>query len=150
MVPEYERCIDIATVGALRELIPAGLMAIVVTLAVGFIGGIQAVGGFLTGNIVAGLLLALYMSNAGGLWDNAKNMWKLVTAAEKVQRRTRRLWLGIQLVIRTKIQLVLRLIRRSLSAPWWRHCVLVCLSLSQFSRTDDICLFKPPMFVWEV
>lgn len=72
VVPEYERCIDIATVGALRELIPAGLMAIVVTLAVGFIGGIQAVGGFLTGNIVAGLLLALYMSNAGGLWDNAK------------------------------------------------------------------------------
>ena len=72
MVPEYERCIDIATVGALRELIPAGLMAIVVTLAVGFIGGIQAVGGFLAGNIVAGLLLALYMSNAGGLWDNAK------------------------------------------------------------------------------
>lgn len=72
VVPEYERCIDIATVGALRELIPAGLMAIVVTLAVGFIGGIQAVGGFLAGNIVAGLLLALYMSNAGGLWDNAK------------------------------------------------------------------------------
>ena len=70
--PEYERCIDIATVGALRELIPAGLMAIISTLVVGFIGGVTAIGGFLTGNIVSGLLLALFMSNSGGLWDNAK------------------------------------------------------------------------------
>jgi len=70
--PEYDKCIDIATVGAIKELIPAGLMAIVATLAVGFIGGVQAIGGFLTGNILSGLLLALFMSNAGGLWDNAK------------------------------------------------------------------------------
>jgi K(+)-stimulated pyrophosphate-energized sodium pump len=72
VAPEYDKCIDIATVGALQELIPAGLMAIVATLAVGFIGGVQAIGGFLTGNILSGLLLALFMSNAGGLWDNAK------------------------------------------------------------------------------
>ncbi len=72
VVPEYDKCIDIATVGALRELVPAGLMAIGVTLLVGFIGGVQAVGGFLAGNIISGLLLALFMSNAGGLWDNAK------------------------------------------------------------------------------
>lgn len=72
VVPEYEKCIDIATIGALKELIPAGLMAILATLAVGFIGGVQAIGGFLAGNIVSGLLLALFMSNAGGLWDNAK------------------------------------------------------------------------------
>ena len=70
--PEYDRCIDIATTGALRELIPAGLMAIIATLAVGFIGGPSAIGGFLMGNIVSGLLLSLFMSNAGGLWDNAK------------------------------------------------------------------------------
>ena len=70
--PEYEKCIDIATKGAIRELIPAGLMTIIVTLAVGFIGGIEAIGGFLAGNIVSGLLLALFMSNAGGTWDNAK------------------------------------------------------------------------------
>ena len=70
--PDYARCIDISTVGAIRELIPAGLMAIVATLVVGFIGGVQAIGGFLTGNIISGLLLALIMSNAGGLWDNAK------------------------------------------------------------------------------
>ncbi|MGM9651102.1 MAG: sodium-translocating pyrophosphatase [Faecousia sp.] len=70
--PEYGKCIDIATSGALRELIPAGLMTIIATLVVGFIGGPYAIGGFLLGNIVSGLLLALFMSNAGGLWDNAK------------------------------------------------------------------------------
>lgn len=70
--PEYDKCIDIATGGALRELIPAGLMTIISTLIVGFVGGPLAIGGFLLGNIVAGLLLALFMSNAGGLWDNSK------------------------------------------------------------------------------
>lgn len=72
VVPEYEKCIDIATVGALKELIPAGLMSIIATIIVGFIGGVPAIGGFLTGNIVSGLLIALFMSNSGGLWDNAK------------------------------------------------------------------------------
>lgn len=76
-VPDYNRCIDIATVGALRELIPAGLVAILTTLAVGFIGGVNAISGYLTGNITSGLLLALYMSNAGGLWDNAKKYVEL-------------------------------------------------------------------------
>lgn len=70
--PEYDRCISIATTGALKELIPAGLVAIVATLLVGFIGGVRATGGFLAGNIVSGLLLAELMSNSGGLWDNAK------------------------------------------------------------------------------
>ena len=70
--PDYSRCINIATVGAIKELIPAGLISILATLIVGFIGGVQAVGGFLTGNILSGLLLAMLMSNSGGLWDNAK------------------------------------------------------------------------------
>ncbi|HIU32960.1 MAG TPA: sodium-translocating pyrophosphatase [Candidatus Pullichristensenella excrementigallinarum] len=72
VLPDYGKCIDIATRGAIRELIPAGLMAIVMTLLVGLIGGVNAVGGYLMGNIVSGLLLAMLMSNAGGLWDNAK------------------------------------------------------------------------------
>lgn len=72
VLPEYDKCIEIATYGALRELIPAGLMAIIATILVGFIGGINAIGGFLTGNIVSGLVFALFMSNAGGLWDNSK------------------------------------------------------------------------------
>lgn len=72
IVPEYDKCIEIATDGAITELIPAGLFAIVATLVVGFIGGVQAIGGFLAGNIISGLLLALSMSNSGGLWDNTK------------------------------------------------------------------------------
>jgi len=70
--PDYEKCIDIATTGSIKELIPAGLVAIFSTIAVGLVGGAEAIGGFLTGNIASGLLLALLMSNAGGLWDNAK------------------------------------------------------------------------------
>lgn len=69
---EYDKCIDIATAGSLKELLPAGIITIVVTALVGLIGGASAVGGFLLGNIVSGLLLALFMSNAGGLWDNSK------------------------------------------------------------------------------
>ncbi len=72
VMPESDKCITIAANGAIRELIPAGLFAIVITIFVGLIGGVYAIGGFLAGNIVSGLLLALYMSNSGGLWDNSK------------------------------------------------------------------------------
>ncbi|NLC54944.1 MAG: sodium-translocating pyrophosphatase [Erysipelothrix sp.] len=72
VVPDYDRVIELATEGALRELIPAGAFAIIMTLAVGLIAGVSAIGGFLVGNILGGLLLALFMSNSGGLWDNAK------------------------------------------------------------------------------
>jgi K(+)-stimulated pyrophosphate-energized sodium pump len=70
--PDYARCVDIATIGALKELLPASVIAIVLTLSVGFIGGIEALGGFLGGSIMSGLLFALLMANSGGLWDNAK------------------------------------------------------------------------------
>jgi K(+)-stimulated pyrophosphate-energized sodium pump len=72
--PDYAKCVDIATVGALRELMPASITAIVITLIVGFVGGIKALGGLLAGSIFSSLLLALLMSNAGGLWDNAKKL----------------------------------------------------------------------------
>lgn len=72
--PDYVRCVDIATVGAIRELLPASAFAIISTLLVGFIGGIEALGGYLAGAIRSSLLLALLMSNAGGLWDNAKKL----------------------------------------------------------------------------
>jgi len=70
--PDYARCVDIATTGALRELLPASTSAIAITLAVGFSGGIDALGGYLGGSIMSGLIFALLMANAGGLWDNAK------------------------------------------------------------------------------
>lgn len=72
VLPESDKCIEIATTGALKELIPAGLFTIIITVVVGIFGGVYAIGGFLTGNIVSGLLLALFMSNSGGLWDNGK------------------------------------------------------------------------------
>jgi len=72
--PDYAKCVDIATVGALRELMPASVTIIVATLIIGFVGGIKALGGFLAGSILSSLLLALLMSNAGGLWDNAKKL----------------------------------------------------------------------------
>ena len=70
--PDYGTCVDIATKGALKELILPSVLSIVVTLAVGFIGGIEALGGYLGGSIFSGLIFALLMANAGGLWDNAK------------------------------------------------------------------------------
>jgi len=72
--PDYNRCVDIATVGAIRELMPASIVAIVATLLVGFVGGLEALGGYLAGSILSSLLLALLMANAGGLWDNAKKL----------------------------------------------------------------------------
>jgi K(+)-stimulated pyrophosphate-energized sodium pump len=72
--PDYAKCVDIATVGAIRELMPASVVIIVATLIMGFVGGINALGGFLAGAILSSLLLALLMSNAGGLWDNAKKL----------------------------------------------------------------------------
>ncbi len=88
--PEYDKCIEIATDGAIKELIPAGLMAIVATFIVGFIGGVSAIGGFLCGNIVSGLLFALFMSNSGGLWDNGKNTSRVDMKAEKAATRIKR------------------------------------------------------------
>jgi K(+)-stimulated pyrophosphate-energized sodium pump len=77
--PDYNRCVDIATIGAMRELMPASVVAISVTLIVGFVGGIRAIGGYLAGAIFSSLLLALLMANSGGLWDNAK---KLIESGE--------------------------------------------------------------------
>jgi K(+)-stimulated pyrophosphate-energized sodium pump len=70
--PDYDKCIDIATKGALRELVLPGVLAIIVPLLVGFTLGKNALGGFLAGSILSGLTFALLMANAGGLWDNAK------------------------------------------------------------------------------
>jgi K(+)-stimulated pyrophosphate-energized sodium pump len=72
--PEYARCVDISTKAALREMVVPGLMAVIVPLAVGLIPflGKEALGGLLAGALVAGVLQAIYMANAGGAWDNAK------------------------------------------------------------------------------
>ena len=70
--PDYASCVSISTTDALREMFLPGLMAVLVPLAVGLILGPEALGGLLTGALVTGVLTAIFMSNAGGAWDNAK------------------------------------------------------------------------------
>ena len=70
--PDYASCVRIASQGALWELVGPGLLAFVAPLAVGFLLGPAALGGFLGGSIFVGVIFALFMANAGGLWDNAK------------------------------------------------------------------------------
>lgn len=70
--PDYSKCINIATKGALTELLPLIVFSILATLVVGFVAGIRALAGYLSGAIFSGFFLAIMMANAGGLWDNAK------------------------------------------------------------------------------
>ena len=70
--PEYGSCVSISTRAALHEMIIPGIMAVAVPLIVGLLFGTEALGGLLAGSLVTGVLLAIYMSNAGGAWDNAK------------------------------------------------------------------------------
>jgi K(+)-stimulated pyrophosphate-energized sodium pump len=69
--PDYTTCVDIATAGALREMVIPGSLAVALPLVVGFID-VEALGGLLAGALVTGFLLAIFMANAGGAWDNAK------------------------------------------------------------------------------
>lgn len=70
--PQYGKCVDICTKSALREMIFPGLLAVIAPLAVGFLIGPEALGGLLAGSIITGFLMALFLANAGGAWDNAK------------------------------------------------------------------------------
>jgi K(+)-stimulated pyrophosphate-energized sodium pump len=70
--PDYKTCVSISTNAALHEMIIPGCMAVVSPILVGFLLGTEAVGGMLAGSLVTGVLLAIFMANAGGAWDNAK------------------------------------------------------------------------------
>lgn len=70
--PDYAKCVSISTQSALMEMIIPGISAVIVPILVGFLLGPQALGGFLAGALIVGVLIAIMMANAGGAWDNAK------------------------------------------------------------------------------
>ena len=70
--PDYKSCVAISTTAALHEMLIPGLMAVIVPVVVGVLLGVDALGGLLSGSLVTGVLMAIFMSNAGGAWDNAK------------------------------------------------------------------------------
>jgi len=71
---EYGKCVEISTQSAIREMLLPGLLAILTPVAVGFVFGAEELGGLLAGVTVSGVLMAIFQSNAGGAWDNAKKM----------------------------------------------------------------------------
>lgn len=70
--PDYERCIEISTTASLKKMILPGVLAVASPIIVGLILGAEALGGLLVGGLITGVLMAMFMSNAGGAWDNAK------------------------------------------------------------------------------
>ena len=73
-VAEYDKCVDISTKASIKEMVTPGLLAIIVPVAIGFGGGAEMLGGLLAGVTSCGVLMAIFQSNAGGAWDNAKKM----------------------------------------------------------------------------
>ncbi len=73
---EYGKCVEISTKASLREMVLPGLVAVASPVAVGFLGGAEMLGGLLAGVTVCGVLMAIFQSNAGGAWDNAKKMFE--------------------------------------------------------------------------
>ena len=73
-VAEYDKCVEISTRASIKEMVVPGVLAIVVPVAIGFVGGAEMLGGLLAGVTTCGVLMAIFQSNAGGAWDNAKKM----------------------------------------------------------------------------
>ena len=73
---EYARCVEISTTASIREMVLPGLLAVIVPVGFGFLGGAEMLGGLLAGVTASGVLMALFQSNAGGAWDNAKKMFE--------------------------------------------------------------------------
>ncbi len=73
-VAEYDKCVEISTQASIREMVLPGLLAIIVPVLIGFVGGAEMLGGLLAGVTTCGVLMAIFQSNAGGAWDNAKKM----------------------------------------------------------------------------
>lgn len=73
-IAEYDKCVEISTRASIKEMVLPGILAIIVPVGVGFFGGAEMLGGLLAGVTTCGVLMAIFQSNAGGAWDNAKKM----------------------------------------------------------------------------
>ncbi len=73
---EYGKCVEISTKAAIRQMVVPGLLAVISPVLIGFLGGAEMLGGLLAGVTVTGVLMAIFQSNAGGAWDNAKKMFE--------------------------------------------------------------------------
>ncbi len=89
--PDYKTCVAISTTSALREMLVPGIMAVLAPIIVGILLGPTALGGLIGGALVTGVLMAIFMANAGGAWDNAKSILKTETTAAREVKRTKRL-----------------------------------------------------------
>ena len=87
--PDYARVVDITTRAALREMIPPGVVAVATPLVVGIVLGYEAVAGLLMVGTIAGVLLATYLNNSGGAWDNAKKYIEVGPAHGRGRQRAR-------------------------------------------------------------
>lgn len=82
---EYSKCVDISTKASIREMVVPGLLAVLSPVAIGFLGGAEMLGGLLAGVTVSGVLMAIFQSNSGGAWDNAK---KMIEEGVEIQGKT--------------------------------------------------------------
>ena len=73
---EYGKCVEISTKASIREMLVPGLLAVLSPVVIGFLGGAEMLGGLLAGVTISGVLMAIFQSNAGGAWDNAKKMFE--------------------------------------------------------------------------
>jgi K(+)-stimulated pyrophosphate-energized sodium pump len=73
---EYDKCVEISTKASIREMVIPGLIAVITPAVIGFLGKAEMLGGLLAGVTVCGVLMAIFQSNAGGAWDNAKKMFE--------------------------------------------------------------------------
>ena len=74
--PEYDKCVDISTKAALKEMMLPGIITIVSPIIIGFVMGAEALGAYMAGVTVSGVLWAIFQNNAGGAWDNAKKSFE--------------------------------------------------------------------------
>ena len=108
MKPDYARCVDIVTAGALREMVMPGLLAVGMPIAVGLILRAEAVAALLMVGTITGILLATLMNNSGGHGTMPRNTSKAASMVARAQKRIRPLWLGIPSAIPSRTPLGLR------------------------------------------